>query len=119
MRYHSEPQSNSILVFGNVHICNHPVYTRCTLYKNGARGLAIIQQRYDPLTKHTWWTEVDPWLANQVYLNEGFVKYFGEHSAAPVGDIFPTVTIRQIMWALRMKPLKRERWETLFDHRYI
>ena len=29
---------------------------------------------------------------------------------------FPTVTVRQLMWALRMKPLKKERWETSFDH---
>lgn len=31
----------------------------------------------------------------------------------------PTVTIRQIMWALKMKPIKRERWETVFDRRDI
>lgn len=29
--------------------------------------------------------------------------------------LYPTVTIRQIMWALKMKPLPRERWETCFD----
>ena len=30
-----------------------------------------------------------------------------------------TVTVRQIMWALRMKPLKKERWETVFDRSLI
>ena len=32
---------------------------------------------------------------------------------------YPTVTVRQIMWALRMKPIKRERWETVFDRSLI
>ena len=29
--------------------------------------------------------------------------------------LYPTVTVRKLMWALRMKPLKKERWETVFD----
>ncbi len=33
--------------------------------------------------------------------------------------VYPTVTIRQIMWALKMKPLARERWETVFDRKNI
>jgi len=27
--------------------------------------------------------------------------------------------VRQIMWALKMKPIKRERWETVFDRKEI
>lgn len=33
--------------------------------------------------------------------------------------LYPTVTVRQIMWALKMKPIPRERWETVFDRREI
>lgn len=33
--------------------------------------------------------------------------------------LWPTVTIRQIMWALKMKPLQKQRWETVFDRRDI
>lgn len=33
--------------------------------------------------------------------------------------LYPTVTIRQIMWALKMKPIQRQRWETCFDRREI
>ena len=29
--------------------------------------------------------------------------------------LYPTVTIRQIMWALKIKPIPKERWETVFD----
>ena len=40
-------------------------------------------------------------------------------STATQNDLYPTVTIRQIMSALKMKPLKKERWETVFDRRII
>lgn len=29
------------------------------------------------------------------------------------------VTVRKIMWALKMKPLNKNRWETCFDRRTI
>ena len=44
-----------------------------------------------------------------------FDKHFGEGK----DGLHPTVTIRQIMWALKMKPIPRERWETCFDRRDI
>ena len=32
---------------------------------------------------------------------------------------YPTVTVRQLMWAIRMKPMKKERWETVFDRKEV
>lgn len=78
MRYHYEKPEVTTSMYGETYICDHPVYNRCTLIKIGEKGIAIIQQRFDP-----------------------------------------TVTIRQIMWALRMKPLPKNRWETTFDRRNI
>lgn len=83
------------------------------------RGLAIIQQQYDPETKQTWWCEIDPWLTDILYLHIGFKDFFDNRSGECTDGFYPTVTIRQIMWALKMKPLKRERWETCFDRRDI
>ena len=34
----------------------------------GDKGLAIIQQRYDLDTKHTWLDEIAPWLTDILYL---------------------------------------------------
>ena len=79
----------------------------------------MIQQRYDPKTKQTWWGEIDPWLVNELYLHMGFKKFFDERSDECRNGLYPTVTIRQIMWALKMKPIKRERWESVFDRREI
>lgn len=119
MRYHYKKPEIHIPMYGETYICDHPVYTKCTLFKIGDKGLAVIQQRYNRKSKSTKWGEIDPWLANDLYLNPGFKKYFDERSSTCNNDLYPTVTIRQIMWALKMKPLKRERWETVFDRKDI
>lgn len=119
MRYHYDKPDIYVSMYGQLYICNHPVYRRCTLFEIGNKGLAVIQQRYDPDSKHTWWAELDPWLTDDLYLHEGFKEFFDTRAGVCKNDLYPTVTVRQIMWALKMKPLKRERWETCFDRRNI
>lgn len=119
MRYHYEKPDIYLSMYGSTYFCNHPAYDRCTLYIIGDKGLAVIQQRFDPATKHTWWTEIDPWLTDDLYLHPKFKEYFDERAGERVDGLYPTVTVRQIMWALKIKPLPRERWETCFDRRDI
>lgn len=119
LRYHYEKPEIYLSKYGELHICEHPVYDCCTLFKIGEKGLSVIQQRFDPDTKSTCWTEVDPWLTDDLYLHPKFKQYFDERSGTCTDGLYPTVTIRQIMWALKMKPIKRERWETVFDRRDI
>ena len=119
MRYFYQKPDKFIVEHAINHRCEHIVYSRCTLYLEGARGLAVIQQYYDPVTKHTWWGPIWPWLIEDIFSREGFSEYFSSFAAEPDNDIYPTVSVRQIMWALKMKPLKRERWETCFDHTHI
>ena len=139
MRYHYEKPEIYRSHYGETYICDHPVYDRCTLFKIGNRGLAVIQQRFDPETKETKWTEIDPWLTDAIYLNPNFKSLFEMRSSTggakdqlttansisshSIGEsancLYPTLTVRQVMWALKMKPLKRERWETVFDRNPI
>lgn len=119
MRYHYEKPDLYLSIYGDTYECDHPVYNKCTLFKAGKRGLAVIQQRYDLKTKRTYWTEIDPWLTDTLYLHERFKDYFDDRAGVDNGGLYPTVTIRQIMWALKIKPVKRERWETCFDRRNI
>lgn len=119
MRYHYEKPTIYSSMYGSTYECDHPVYDRCTLYQIGDRGLAIIQQRYDPIAKTTWWGEIDPWLTDSLYLHTGFKEFFDKRSGECKGNLYPTVTIRQIMWALKLKPIPRERWETYFDRKDI
>lgn len=119
MRYHHSPKHIARCHYGIVYICDHPVYSRCTLYTIEDKGLAVIQQRFDPQTKQTCWTEIDPWLQDEIYLNENFRSYFETRAKSPQNSLYPTVTIRQLMWALRMKPLPKSRWETVFDRKDI
>lgn len=119
MRYHYEKPNLYSSMYGTTYICNHPVYDSCTLFQIGSKGLAVIQQRFDEDTKNTHWSEIDPWLTDALYLNPGFKKFFDDRSGECVNGLYPTVTIRQIMWALKLKPLLKERWETCFDRRSI
>jgi hypothetical protein len=117
MRYHFEKPTIYFSNYGITYKCNHPVYNTCTLYLIGDKGLAVIQQRCED--KKTWWTEIDPWLTDSLYLHPNFKEFFDKRAGEPVDGLYPTVTIRQIMWALKMKPVKRERWETCFDRKDI
>ena len=119
MRYHYEKPEIYLSMYGKVYFCDHPVYHCCTLFQIGENGLAIIQQRFDEKTKSTWWGEVDAWLTDTLYLHPGFRKYFDTRCGTCIDGLYPTVTIRQIMWALKMKPIQRQRWETCFDRREI
>lgn len=102
-----------------VYICDHPVYSFCTLYKIGSNGLAVIQQHFDAERKVTWWGEIEEYLVDALYLNPGFLEFFYARSGKEENGIYPTVTVRHIMHALKMKPLKKDRWETVFDRREI
>ena len=115
MRYHYEKPDICSSMYGEVYIFDHPVYSRCTLFKISDKGLAVIQQRFDTKTKNTYWTEVDAWLVDKLYLNPKFKDYFDKRAGTCKDGLYPTVSIRQMMWGLKMKPLKRQRWETYFD----
>lgn len=119
MRYHYKKPSIYLSMYGLTYKCEHPVYSYCTLFKMGDRGLAIIQQRYNEDDKTTWWGELDPWLTDDLYLHPKFKEFFDKRAGTCSDGLYPTVTIRQIMWALKMKPIPRERWETCFDRRNI
>ena len=119
MRYHYEKPSIYLSMYGDTYTCNHPVYNKCTLYLMGDKGLAVIQQRYDEETKKTTWGEIDPWLTDDLYLHPRFGKFFKDRAGECKDGLYPTVTIRQMMWAMKMKPLPKERWETCFDRRDI
>ena len=120
MRYHFDKPDLYTSQYGEIWTGDHPVYDRCTLYRIKDRGLAVIQQRFDPDRKTTRWDMIDGWLTDIIYLYPGFWQFFDKRSGEPdEHGFFPTVTVRQIMWALKMKPLKKERWETVFDRKEI
>ena len=119
MRYHYEKPLYFKSAYGITYRCDHPVYNVCTLYLSFDKGLAVIQQRFNTETKQTHWSEIDPWLVDDIYLHDGFKEYFEKRSGTGENGLYPTVTVRQIMWALKMKPIPKERWETVFDRKEI
>lgn len=119
MRYHYEKPTAYFSMYGETYACDHPVYDKGTLFQIGNKGLVIIQQRYNKTNKSTRWGEIDPWLTDILYLHPKFKEFFDERAKECTDGLYPTVTIRQIMWALKIKPLPKERWETTFDRRDI
>ena len=119
MRYHYTKPKLYSSMYGQIYSCNHPVYSRCTLYLINDKGLAVIQQRFKPRLKYTYWTEIDNWLTDAIYLHPKFKEFFDNRAGTCTDGLYPTVTVRQIMWALKMKPIPRERWETCFDKKDI
>lgn len=118
MRYHYKKPAIYSVMYGSTYICDHPVYDRCTLFQIDNKGLAVIQQRVND-DKSTKWGEIDPWLVDALYLHTKFRDFFEERAGECKDGLYPTVTIRQIMWAFKMKPVPRERWETCFDRRIV
>ncbi len=119
MRYHYEKPHYHKALYGRTYSCDHPLYNTCTLFEMEDKGLAVIQQRFDEERKVTWWGEIDSWLRNPLYINPCFVRYFRERAGVCTDGLYPTVTIRQMMWAFKMKPIARQRWETVFDRKDI
>ena len=119
MRYFYSKKKQDGPLYGKMFRCDHPVYDRCTLYLIGNKGLGVIQQRYDPRTKQTCWTEIDEELVNDLYLARGFDRFFDNYAGIKRNGYYPAVTVRQIMWALRIKPLPKQPWETVFDRKPI
>lgn len=115
MRYHFVKPLICLSMYGRHYACNHPVYDSCTLFEIDKKGLAVIQQRFNPKTKSTFWTEIDSYLTDSLYLHPKFKEFFDNRAGACTDGLYPTVTIRQIMWALKMKPLPKQKWETVFD----
>lgn len=119
MRYHYEKPSLYSSMYGIIYLCDHPLYNTCTLYEIGNKGLAVIQQRFNKNEKTTWWDAIDPWLTDPIYLHPKFKEYFNERAYVCENGLYPTVSVRQIMWALKLKPIPKERWETCFDRKEI
>lgn len=119
MRYHFEKPIYYESHYGEHYECNHSLYSHGTLYKIGEKGIVVIQQRFDPNKKITWWDEIDPWITDPIYLHPSFRMIFDEYAKPCEKGLYPTMTVRQIMWSLKMKPLPKERWETVFDRKDI
>lgn len=119
MRYHYEKPEHYTRMYGKIYNCDHPLYSKCTLYCIRNKGLAVVQQRFNSDNKSTYWSNIDPWLTDNIYLNPRFKEMFDIYAGEPNRGLYPTISVRQIMWLLRMKPLKRKRWETYFDRKLL
>lgn len=116
MRYYYEKPESWDRRGWKVCMCNHPLFNRGTLYlSEDGRGLIIVQKHFNEATKAMWWGQVDAWIASDIYHASGFPEYF-DRMARKVNreGLYPVVPVRKIMWALKLKPLRKEIWEEEF-----
>lgn len=111
MRYFYERPKTYRVTKGATYTCDAELYSKCTLYKDGELGLAVVQERFNSKLKIFWWGPIDPWLVDEIYNNPQFQSYFSEHAKQSQKGVYPTVTVRSCMYRLRMKPLKKQSWE--------
>lgn len=115
MRYFYERPETYKVTRGATYACDADLYSKCTLYKSGEIGLAVVQKRYNRKLKVFWWGPIDPWLVDDIFKQERFEGYFSSHAEAPDDrGIFPTVNVRSCMYNLGMKPLQKQFWEINF-----
>jgi len=112
MRYFTEKPDRATTTRMYTYSCNHPLYSECSLIKLGDAGLAIVQRRFNKKQKVFWYGPVESWLIDEIQTHSKFQSYFESKCGKCKDGLYPTVTVRQIMWALKMKPLKKAWWES-------
>ena len=90
-----------LAMYGTTYSSDHTVYNKCALFTIHNKSLTVIRQWYDKRTKTTWWSELDPWLIDDIYLNKNFKAYFDMYAGECNNGLYPTMTVQQITWALK------------------
>jgi len=112
MRYYTEKPNGAFSTRRYTYTCDHPLYSKCTLIKVEDKGLAIVQRRFNAKLKIFWYGPIESWLADLIVAQPGFEAYFEKNSGRENDGLYPTVSVRQVMWALRMKPLRKDEWNS-------
>lgn len=99
------PPEHWVLSNKSTYECDHPLYSKCTLYWDGEVGLAVVQERFNTKTKTSWIGPIDPWLVDDIKQQDGWENYFKEHAAKGINGLYPTVRVRELMRDLGMKSM--------------
>lgn len=102
------------MVTFEIHASTHPAYNSFTLFTDGSKGIGVIQQRYDPRFKCTWWGPIDKDHAFYILHSPYFDEWWEDSARVASNGLYHVMEIRKVMWALHMKPLPKEPWETKF-----
>lgn len=101
-------------ITSDVRTTSHPAYRGFTLFSDGIRGLGVVQQFYIKDFKYTYWGPLDSNLLIFIFHSPNFEDWWNTEAKTPEFGEYPIFEARKVMWALGMKPLKKELWETKF-----
>lgn len=114
MKGYYQPSTDRIIKTWKTHRCDHVLYDACTLFMHGNYGLAVIQQRFNDKQKVWWWGPIDDRIAYDISNSEKFKDIFWEKAGVNKFGIYPTIEVRKLMYAVGLKPMRKEYWETSF-----
>lgn len=109
MKYHYEKTEYGKPMYGRMVEIKDDIHTFGTLFEKDGKGVILVQKRF--VCKCLYWDRIDYWLANDIYEHPKFTAWFEQHATEENYPIFP---VRSVMWALRMKPLPKQKWEDAF-----
>lgn len=100
--------------YGSIEIVNHPLYFSGTLFENDGYGIVIVREYFNPKDKYKYYGPIDPCIANDIYLSPRFPKYFSKKAERKnEKGLYPTVLLKKVMWEMRLKPLKKTKYEIM------
>lgn len=110
MKYFYRPSDDfPIQEYGRqIRVDGNPLFNTATLFKIGDKAIIVVQEHWLAKSKAKYWGAVNSRLATDIYLNPNFAEYF---KTVATSDDYPVMQVRKLMWAIRMKPLKKEFWE--------
>ena len=114
--YYKPTDNRRISEYSSVYECNHKLYNECTLFRIGAFGLAVIQERFNPRTKMHFWSAIDPWIADDIYEAPKFSEVFNRLCTEKgKNGLYRTIEVRTLMHLVGLKPMKKRYWERPYD----
>ena len=116
MKYFYEERKDSRKLPGIIYIhrANNHLFLDGTLYYEKGNGLVVVRKYFDKASKRVYYGPLPKALANDIYEREGFQDEFTKLAGPRNAGGYPFVDVRKLMWALRMKPLKKDIWEYFF-----
>lgn len=99
MRYYYEKPQTYTVSKGRTEKVDAELYSECTLYEVNGKGLRVVQLRFNPKLKVFFYGPIDDYLIDDIFSREGFLENLSDPP-------YKTIEVRQLMWKLRMKPLK-------------
>ena len=116
MKYFYEEKRDDRKLSGIIYIhrAGSFLFSDGTLFLKDGKGLIVVRKYFDKVRKICYYGPISRGLANDIFTHERFCEVFADYAHKRGKDGYPFIDVRKFMWALRMKPLKKDIFEFFF-----